>query len=258
MCFCWQTGMWCYYIPWTLEQLTEKLTATAAKRGQPEMAVPTIEDYIRQGMDRGLEFYLDIKGQNVESSVRAARAVVQKVPALREQGLFEWRPGMMEGSEEYVRTYPEKNMKLHCLSLDAVAAAQAEMTRLGEPLISNLGWVPDPKMAPRYVDLVDAAIEGVRQRLGDSTTSTEVLNMPALEWVRHGIQTAVELGCEALLVDKTPILSTAQADEAKAREMVEDAHRQGVKLVLSVIKTDEEAQQLLGLGVDKVMFEPSF
>lgn len=242
----------------TLGKLNEKMRLAAIARNQPETTIPTLEDYIQQGMDRGLQFFLDLKGSSVESSVRIARAVVQKIHELRKHGLFKWKKGMVEKTEEYVRTYPQENIMLHSLSLDALQAAREEMKKLNEPLTLNLGWVASPLQAKKYHDLVDGSIECVRQKIGPTANQQEdVMDLPADRWLRYGIDIAADLHCRYILTDKSAVLTDNGVEKKTKQNLVDYAHEKGIKISLSMVRTEDEASQLLQYGVDKIMFEPS-
>ena len=239
----------------TLEELTKKLNQKRAEKNQRETGVPTIEDYIRQSLDRGIQLYLDIKGADNESSVRAARALVQRIHQLRESGLFEWRDGMTEGSEEYVRTYPENNLMLHCLSLDAMKAAKEEMARLDEHLPMNLAWVPSVTKAKFYVDMVDSSIDWVQTRMG-AASREEVMKLSDEQWVKYGVDMAAEFGCKNMLCDVSSVMTSFDSNTGRSR-FVDYAHSKGISVIATVIKSEAQEEALLAMGVDKVMFEPT-
>ena len=164
---------------------------------------------------------------------------------------------MVEKTEEYVRTYPQENIMLHSLSLDALQTARQEMEKLNEPLTLNLGWVASPLQAKKYHDLVDNSIECVRQKIGPTASQEDVMHLTADKWLRYGIDIAADLHCRYILTDKSAILTGNETGEKTKQNFVDYAHKRGIKISLSVVKTEEEATKLLQCGVDKIMFEPS-
>ncbi len=253
--------------PWSFEQIEEMSLSELenavkehdAAKGRRVSPLPLLRDFIHHGIDRGLEFHLDMKGSDAAACARVARATVQEIHRIREEGGFELSAGMKKDAESFVNEYPEQSVSIRGLHLDAIRAAQDEARQLDEKIETNLAYPSSPKGIKKYGELIKPSYEWVMERSGRSSVD-ELLTMPQIEWAKYGIDLATEMGTPTIFTDKDIVLNTIEKKNTPDGEVeyspyIEYAKQKGIKVCVSIVYGVEEAERPLALGVDKIMFE---
>lgn len=253
--------------PWSFEEIEamslEELEAAVQDhdraKGRRVSSLPLMRDFIHHGIDRGLGYHFDIKGSDVDAQIRVARAAIQEIHRMREEGGFTLQPAMKKDAEAFVAGYAEHSMSIHALNLNTIRAAQEEARALNEKVQINLAYPSSPRGILKYGELIRPTYEWVMQRSG-KTSVDELLSMPQEEWANYGIDLAKEIGAPMVFTDKDAVLNdvrkrTTEQGEEEYSPYIEYAKQHGIRVCTSIVYDVEEAERLIRLGVDKVMFE---
>jgi len=213
----------------TLEDL-QKYHVIDRATNQEGGAVPLMDEYIWNAVDRGNPLTIEIKASTPERAEQTARALVAKIAQLKQEGAF--------GESQRRAEDPEELLSLHSFSVEALQAAQKEMVEQHQQFPLGLFWPSAPERA-RDMKISQTALEYVEYTEGKS-----------MHWAETGIELAKKIGVQSINLQESNITP----------EVVDKAHALGLKVYAWVVNSPERAQQLIDMHVDHIITEtqPSF
>ncbi|MFH1425919.1 MAG: glycerophosphodiester phosphodiesterase [Candidatus Kerfeldbacteria bacterium] len=207
----------------TLSEL-ESMNVISRTDGERGGAIPLLREYIFNAYDRGIDLTMEIKASTPDKAEEAARAMVDEIAAMKDDGVFETMPD-----------YPEQSLGVHSFSVEALQEAKAAMDEHGVPLKRGLFWPSAPERAD------EMEISKTAKTFVGYTDEHEN------EWAAFGLEAAKKLGCESLNLFRTTITP----------EIVEEAKKHNIDIYAWVVNNKEDAQRLLDMGVEKIITETS-
>lgn len=184
--------------------------------------IPLSNEFIYNSFDRGNGLLMEIKASSPEKAEELARAFIGEVKKMQRDGVFDAQP-----------EYANEKIGIHSFSVEALETVQRAVREEGLNIQTGLLWPSAPDRAHEM-----AISETALKRVGYAEERS-------MDWTRAGVDLAKELGCYSVNLFRAVITA----------EVVQYAHEKGLLVYAWVVNNPEQAEQLLDMGVDKIISE---
>lgn len=202
----------------TLKQV-EELDIRNRKGGEGGR-VPFFEEFLFNCLDRGNGLNVEIKASSPRRAEELAEKLVERILEMyKKDKMFSQHP-------EYFN-----QLELHSFSIEALEKAKDTMQHKGIEMPLGLFWASTPARALE-MEISATAIQRSGYSEGDN-------------WTEKGIEVAEKLGLESINLN----------DQMINKEIVEKAHKKGLKVYVWIVNDENRIKELEELGVDKIFTE---